>query len=140
MKRLREYLDGEDCRGVVRSAAGEIRMFHRRGVADLFELSASNPSFLRDAEVADRVVGRGAAFLFVRGNVARIYARIISSGALGVLRRGGVEVDFDAEVSNIVNRTGTGICPVEQLTSATDSPDEAFALIEKFIKNQKQQQ
>ena len=140
MNRLRQYLDDEAVRGVVRSAGGEIRVFRRRGVIDLFELSETAPAFLRGASVADKVVGRGAALLFVRGGVARLYARVISGGALSVLRRGGIEVEYATEVPNIINRAGTGICPVEQLTASTDSPDEAYLLIKEFIENQNQKQ
>ena len=130
MNQLKQYLDDGQCRGVVRSAGGETVVFRRRGVIDLFELSTARPDFLCGASVADKVVGRGG--------VGRLHARIISSGALDVLRRGGVEVSFDTEVSNIINRTGTGICPVERLTACTESPDEAYLLIKNFIENQKQ--
>lgn len=132
MNQLKQYLDDGQCRGVVRSAGGETVVFRRRGVIDLFELSTARPDFLCGASVADKVVGRGAALLFVRGGVGRLHARIISSGALDV------EVSFDTEVSNIINRTGTGICPVERLTACTESPDEAYLLIKNFIENQKQ--
>lgn len=138
MNQLKQYLDDGQCRGVARSAGGETVVFRRRGVIDLFELSTARLDFLCGASVADKVVGRGAALLFVRGGVGRLHARIISSGALDVLRRGGVEVSFDAEVPNIINRTGTDICPVERLTACTESPDEAYLLIKNFIENQKQ--
>lgn len=140
MDRLKQYLDDPQCRGVVRSAGGGLKVFRRRGVADLYELSASEPGFLRGAAAADKVVGRGAALLFVRGGVAELYARVASTGALAVLRRGGVRVEFGEEVPHIVNRAGTGICPVEQLTAGTDDPDEAFKLIGQFLENQKQKQ
>lgn len=139
MNRLKHYLEDENCRGVVSSAAGEVKMFRRRGVVDLFELSTSAPEFLRGGTAADKVVGRGAALLFVRGGVAELYASVISTGALDVLRRGGVKVEYGVEVPHIINRTGTGICPVEQLTDGVDDPDEAYSLIKKFIDNQKQQ-
>ncbi len=140
MDRLKQYLDDPQCRGVVRSAGGGLKVFSRRGVADLYELSASEPGFLRGATAADKVVGRGAALLFVRGGVAELFARVASTGALAVLRRGGVRVEFGEEVPHIVNRAGTGICPVEQLTAGTDDPDEAFKLIGQFLENQKQKQ
>lgn len=140
MNQLKQYLSDGQCRGVVRSAQGEVAVFRRRGVVDLFELSTARPGFLRGASAADRVVGRGAALLFVRGGVSRIYAGIVSAGALDVLRRGGVSVEYGTQVPHIINRAGTGICPVEQLTASTDDPDEAYNLIKKFIENQKQKQ
>ena len=127
----------DTCRGIVRSVSGEIRRFERRGVADLFSLVTDEPDFLRGASVADKVIGRGAALLLVKGGVREVYARVISSGALGVLRRAGIEVSFGEEVANIINRTGTDICPVEKLTACTESPDEAYELIKGFLKGKK---
>ena len=67
----------EGCRGVVRSVQGELRTFSRRGVADLFSLVADEPDFLRGASVADRVIGRGAALLLVKGGAREVYAQVI---------------------------------------------------------------
>ena len=123
----------EGCRGVVRSVQGELRTFSRRGVADLFSLVADEPDSLRGASVADRVIGRGAALLLVKGGAREVYAQVISSGALEVLRSVGIETSFDKEVPNIINRTGTDICPVEKLTASTSSPDEAYERIKQFL-------
>lgn len=123
----------EGCRGVVRSVQGELRTFSRRGVADLFNLVADEPDFLRGASVADRVIGRGAALLLVKGGAREVYAQVISSGALEVLRCAGIETSFGKEVPNIINRTGTDICPVEKLTASTSSPDEAYERIKQFL-------
>lgn len=123
----------EGCRGVVRSVQGELRTFSRRGVADLFNLVADEPDFLRGASVADRVIGRGAALLLVKGGAREVYAQVISSGALEVLRSAGIETSFGKEVPNIINRTGTDICPVEKLTASTSSPDEAYERIKQFL-------
>lgn len=136
MDRLKAMLMG-DCLGVVRSANGDLKTFRRRGVADLMNLSENNPRFLHGASVADKVIGRGAALLLVRGRVAQVYARVISTGALLVLQRAGVAVVFDNEVPFIVNRRGDGQCPVETLTSDTDDPDEAYQRIKNFINKQK---
>ena len=132
-KELINVLVDEGCRGVVRSVQGELRTFSRRGVADLFSLVADEPDFLRGASVADRVIGRGAALLLVKGGAREVYAQVISSGALEVLRSVGIETSFDKEVPNIINRTGTDICPVEKLTASTSSPAEAYERIKQFL-------
>jgi hypothetical protein len=133
-KELINVLVDEGCRGVVRSVQGELRTFSRRGVADLFNLVADEPDFLRGASVADRVIGRGAALLLVKGGAREVYAQVISSGALEVLRSAGIETSFGKEVPNIINRTGTDICPVEKLTASTSSPDEAYERVKQFLK------
>lgn len=135
MNELKQYLDKEGVLGVVRSTAGDIRLFQRRGVIDLYTLLTQEPDFMRGGCMADKVIGRGAALLLVKGGIAEVYARLISSSALEVLRASDVVVTFDKEVEHIINRDGTGICPVEKLTSGISDPDEAFLLIGEFLKN-----
>ena len=137
MTELKEMLQREDVRGGVRSADGRLREFHRQGVADLYELLFVEPAFLDGATMADRVVGRGAALLMVKGGVKEVFTFVLSQPALDVLRQAGVTVSYDTLQPNIINRTGTDICPVEKLTSGTTDPDEAFRLIGDFLNKKK---
>lgn len=133
MSELAEYLGVEGCLGVVRSAKGETRIFRQRGVTDLMEMLESEPELLHGAEVADKVIGRGAALLLAKGMVATVYAKVISSGALDVLRRARIPVEYEKEVPIILNRSGDGQCPVERLTASTDDTEEAFNMIRNFL-------
>lgn len=56
IKQLRE--GGYSC--VIRQG-GVIRTFTERGVNDLYRLLTEEPKFLRNAEVADKVIGKAAA-------------------------------------------------------------------------------
>ena len=133
MTELKEMLRREDVRGVVRSADGRLREFRRQGVIDLFQLLSNEPAFLQGASMADRVVGRGAALLMVKGGVKEVFAFVLSQPALDVLRQAGITISYDTLQPNIINRTGTDICPVEKLTADTTDPDEAFRLIGNFL-------
>ena len=133
MTELKEMLRREDVRGVVRSADGRLREFRRKGVIDLFQLLSDEPAFLQGASMADRVVGRGAALLMAKGGVKEVFAFVLSQPALDVLRQAGITISYDTLQPNIINRTGTDICPVEKLTADTTNPDEAFRLIGNFL-------
>ena len=137
MTELKEMLRREDVRGVVRSASGRLREFRRQGVIDLFQLLSDEPAFLQGASMADRVVGRGAALLMVKGGVKEVFAFVLSQPALDVLRQAGITISYDTLQPNIINRTGTDICPVEKLTADTTNPDEAFRLIGNFLNGTK---
>lgn len=137
MTELKELLQRDDVRGVARSAGGRLREFHRQGVVDLYELLSCDPAFLDGASMADRVVGRGAALLMVKGRVQKVFAYVISESALSIFSQAGIPVSYDSLQPHIINRTGTDICPVEKLTSATTDPDEAFRLIGNFLKEKK---
>lgn len=115
---------------------GEFRCFDSRGVADLYRLLSNEPEVLDGAFVADKVVGKGAAALMSLGHVKGVNTGVISRGALELLDREGVVAEYDLLVENIINRTGTGICPVESLCSAAVTAAECKPLIDKFINEQ----
>lgn len=133
MELLKTRLDIPDVRGVVMSANGEIREFHRRGVIDLFTLVTEEPEFLHGGKIADRVIGRGAALLLLKAGIAEVFAYVISQGALDILTQNGIEVSYSTVQPHIINRTGNDICPVEKLTQDIISPDEAYWKIKEFL-------
>ena len=135
MEKLKKILSRSDVRGVLLTQHGEVVEFHNPGVKDLYCLLTTRPHALEGACVADRVIGRGAALLLVRGKVAEVFAQVISSPAVQVLREAGVTVSFGTVVPSIVNRDGTDICPVEKLTMDVYDPEEAFVKIKEFLTN-----
>lgn len=137
MNRLIEILHGGNHSLVVKGS--EIRTFDGRGIADLYRLFTLEPDFLAGASIADKVVGKGAAALMVLGGVKEVYAGVISSAALTLLRNGGIATRCDLEVPHIINRKGDGICPVEQLCSDCDTAAECLPRIEQFMQQLKQQ-
>lgn len=133
---LKARLSEEDVRGVVMSADGVVREFHRKGVIDLFSLITDDPQFLSGGMIADRVIGKGAALLLLKGGIAKVFAYVISQPALDLLTSNGVDVAYDTLQPHIINRKGDGICPVEQLTEHIASPKEAYLKIREFIQKQ----
>ena len=82
---------------------------------------------------ADRVVGRGAAFLYRLLGVKAVYARVMSEPAVRVLEEGGITALPDQVVPGIVNRTGDGPCPFEAAVLEIRDPQEAlWAIREKM--------
>ena len=96
-----------------------MRIFRERGVADLFRLLREEPQLLRGAFIADKVVGKGAAALMVLGGVEGLFADVVSRPALGIA------VEYTVVVPGIMNRAGTGTCPVEQLCAGRRRPPSA---------------
>ena len=113
MNELIEKLHEEGCSCVVSNK--EVRTYTHRGVDDLYRLLKQEPTFLNGAEVADRVVGKAAAAMMVKGGVKNVYADLISLSALTLLRDAGVTTDFDQLVTYIKNTKLTDWCPVEAM-------------------------
>lgn len=132
MEHLKEILDREGCSLVIRSQ-GKEQCYWKRGVADLLFLLHNAPDELRQAQLADKVIGKGAAALMVLGGVIEVYAHVISQPALQLLEDAGVSVSYSQCVEYIINRAGTDWCPVEKLCRSAATAEECLPLIEQFL-------
>lgn len=135
MNELVDTLHSGNYSCVIRTAGGEVRTFHRRGVIDLFETYRDEPETLRGASLADKVVGKGAAALMALGGVSTVHADVISTPALQLLREAGVATRFGQEVPHIINRAGTGRCPLETACADLRTPAEIYPAIVAFVSN-----
>ena len=111
----------------------EIRTFTQRGVADLYDLFRQEPSFMKGACIADKVIGKAAAGLMVLGGIRRVYADVISQPALTLLHDANVEVTYIRLVPFIENRDKSGWCPLETACHEISSLEEIFRIIENFL-------
>lgn len=84
---------------------------------------------IRACAVADKIVGKAAAMLFCCAGVELVYAEVLSQPAEAFLREHGILVFCETKVDSIINRTGTGPCPMEQAVLETSDPQEGYRLI-----------
>ena len=132
LSELAEMLHDLNCSCVI-STDGKTTVCRDRGVSDLFRILRDTPELLENASVADKVVGKGAAALMALGKVKEVYADVISRPALDLLISTDIPVAYGECVPNIVNRTRTGLCPVETLCMEASTPAECLPLIADFI-------
>lgn len=78
---------------------------------------------------ADRIVGRAAAFLYVLLGVKEVYAEVLSRAGEEVLQTYKIAYGCGILVDGIVNRAGTGPCPMELATEGICDPVQALAAI-----------
>lgn len=133
MKQLIDILHEGGYSCVIRNK-GVTRTFHQRGVADLWALCHDNEEFLKNSQLADKVIGKGAAALMIHGGVSEVYADIISCPALELLRTNGISVSYAQQTNRIMNRRGDGLCPVESLCLNKETIEEMVEEIGNFIK------
>lgn len=103
---------------VVFSSAG-------RWLHPLFELSDfldGSRIDIASAELRDKVVGRGSAFLIVRLGIRRVHAVLLSRLGKDVLDRSGVDVTWDTLVDRIA-------CATEMLLEKVVDVEEAWRLL-----------
>jgi hypothetical protein len=133
MKELLTKLNEENLSLVVRSADGQVSTYTGQGVSDLYRLSRENIELLRDATVADKVVGMGSAVLMSFCGVKKCLANVISQDAYALLLNHGISVSATIITPRIVNRTGTGRCPLEILLDGKTDLYDMYKSIEEFV-------
>lgn len=84
---------------------------------------------------ADKIVGKAAAMLFVLGKIREIYAPVMSESALHLLTKNGIYASCNTLVPMIINRAGTGQCPMENAVAEVEDPAEALAVLNRTLKN-----
>ena len=97
-----------------------------RGVRPLLEWLEQPEAPLREAAVADKVIGKAAALLMVYAGVREVYAAVSSEPAACVFRSHGIPYKAGGLVPRIVNRRKDGLCPMESRVMDIDSPEEAY--------------
>lgn len=84
--------------------------------------------------VADTVVGKAAALLFVKCGISKVYAKVLSEYGKKVLEAYNISYEYETLTERIINRAGTDSCPMEKAVADTDSPDEAVVLLKNQLK------
>ena len=96
-----------------------------RGVKALLDL-LDRETELSGAYAADRVVGKAAAMIYCQLGIRALYASVISEGARDILIENGITLEFEEVVPYIVNRSGDGMCPMEEAVG--DERDQPTAI------------
>lgn len=81
----------------------------------------------------DKLVGRAAALLFTLVHPRSVFAATMSVSGVDVLRAAGIPFAYDALVPCVLNRDGTGMCPMEAAISDVDDAHEALRMLERTV-------
>ena len=103
-----------------------------RGISPMMNFIGSGVN-LAGYSVADIVVGKAAALLFVKCGVKEVYAKTLSEPAQKVLEANGIPYTYQTLTEKIINRAGTDICPMEKTVASTDNPEEAYTLLKNKL-------
>ena len=104
----------------------------KRGILPLAEWVETGVP-LGGFSAADKIVGRAAAFLYILLGVKEVHASVMSEEAMHLLSQNGIMATSDVNVTCIINRAGTGICPMEQAVLGIRKPEEALDAIRRTM-------
>jgi len=79
----------------------------------------------------DKLVGRAAALLFALVHARSVFALKMSTGGQDVLRAAGIPFAYDAVILDVLNRAGTGPCPMEEAVSGITEPLAALQTLKQ---------
>lgn len=99
-----------------------------KGIKRLVDFCAESGAF-SGFSAADKIVGKAAAFLYAKMGVVRVFAQVLSTGGEQVLRKYGIEYEYDTLCGEIINRTGTDICPMEKAVRTVEDCEEAYKIL-----------
>ena len=96
-----------------------------RGISPMLRFLGENRD-LRGFSAADQIVGKAAAMLFVKAGIAAVYGEVMSQAGAEFLAANGIPHSCGTLTERIINRQGTGICPMEETVSEMNDPEAAY--------------
>ncbi len=115
---------------------GKIYESEKRGILPLLDF-LENPEIMKGASAADKVIGRAAAFLMIKGGIADLHAILTTDGAIELMKKAGVSFTYDKKVPYIKNRTETDMCPMEKCVLDVTDAEMAFMKLTKMVHSMK---
>ncbi|MDE7076718.1 MAG: DUF1893 domain-containing protein [Clostridia bacterium] len=104
----------------------------KRGIAPMVNFIGRGDD-LSGYSVADTVVGKAAALLFVKCGIRNVFARTLSEHGKKILVRYGIYYECEILTERIINREGTDTCPMEKAVMNTDDPVEAYIILKNKL-------
>lgn len=111
---------------IIRTASGQ-------GIAPLISIYESEPEILKDAFVVDKIIGKAAAMMIVLGSAKKAYGEMMSAAACEYLTAHQCEIDYGERIDVVTNRTGDGMCPLENSVLSIDDPEDGYHILKETI-------
>ena len=127
-------LCSQNCSLVVKDAMGNISTYNKKGVRDLMWLIDNEPSRLKNADIADKIVGKAAAGLIANAGVRTVYASVMSKKALPTLQSANIPYSFSTLTEKITIPEGDSRCRLEELVENADTPAQIEHTLREHFK------
>lgn len=119
---------------VIQRENGENIILQSHGIKPLLDAYQNMPEALKNAQIADKIIGKAAAAILVLGGAAGIYAEVMSESAKALLEQNGIPAEYGALVHEIRNREDTGSCPMERIAAPHSTPEDIYSALCDFFK------
>lgn len=110
---VKEKLYSTNASLVVLYENGECKEYYQNRINDIREILQNDKNALKNAIIADKVIGKVAGSILTVAGVKEIYADVMSKYAIPVLEENNVKYEYKNLVSYVQNNDNTGMCPME---------------------------
>lgn len=135
LEQARQLLE-EDGYACVLCGGGMVHTSRQTGIRPMVEFLTRGTD-LRGCSAADKIVGRAAALLFALAGVTAVHGQVMSRGARQELEARGIRASWDILADEIINRAGTGRCPMEQAVEGISDPVLALKAVRRTLEELK---
>lgn len=104
-----------------------------KGIAPLMAILSTGQD-MSSFVAADNVIGKAAAFIYVKLGIKKIYAKLISELALNVFEAHEIECSYKEKVPMIMNQKKNGNCPMESAVKDIEDVDQAIEILKGLSK------
>ena len=111
---------------------GKLLTSDKRGIAPMMDFIEAGVNLIGYA-VADLVVGKAAAMLFVKCGITAVYAVTMSQDGKDFLDMHHVPCQYQTLVDKIINRQGSDVCPMEKTVATCNDVNEAYELLKNKL-------
>ena len=98
---------------VVMFSNGEIKEYFNKRVIDIVSILKVNKEGLKDAIVADKIIGKVAATLMTKAGVKKVYSKTLSKFGKDVFDNNNIPYEYDIITEYVINNEKIGMCPME---------------------------
>lgn len=128
LEKAKAALKNDECTCVL--ALGSVMFKSKeRSVQPLLDWMNSGNNYM-GYMVADKVVGRAAAFIDIAMGIREVYAEVMSEGAKELLEKNHVAAYADTIIPQIMNHDKSDVCPLEKAVEGIENAAEALMPIE----------
>lgn len=115
---------------------GKLLFSDKKGISPMMGFIAEGMD-LNGYSVADLIVGKAVAMLFVKCKIKCVYAKTLSQSGKDMLELHGIPYEYEILADKIINRDGTDICPMEKTVKDTDDFEEGYRLLKEKLQSMK---
>lgn len=103
-----------------------------RGISPMMRFIA-NGHDLSGYAVADQIVGKAAAMLFVKAGITTVHGKIMSAAGQDYLNKHHIPCSWDTLTDKIINRKGDGICPMEKTVTEIEDTEQGYLALKRKL-------